>query len=134
MGQDQDHSTLWIVLLIIVLLVYRGGGTTSKPPFETDKLAVAVFHNADDAANLPQWVNATAPGSVQAWTKANGGDFRIIHDKADVSLLDKKWQDAAAVERKSVPWITAATPSKGVSQAITTEAATLQALEPLKGQ
>jgi len=132
----------WMLLCIVggLLLFFGGGGLgplVQSAPFKTDKLAVLIVHDASETTSLPQWANSTTPDSVNGWTKAHGGDFRIIDQKSPTRLLDQKWQDAMAVPRKSVPWIVAANPTRGISQAIKDgaagEAEAKAALAPLGG-
>lgn len=131
-----DFISLLLVLASL-WLAFGGGGIPwpigSPPPFKTDKLAVLVLHDATDQTNLPQWVNATAPGSLQSWTAANGGEFWIADKTSDGKFRDQKWQDALKCHKPTdpVPWIVAANPKTGINQAITSQAETLKALAPL---
>ena len=119
------------LILLVVWLLLTGGAGGSAAPFKTDKLAGVVIHDANDAANLPKWTDATDAKSVRAWFAANGGEFRTLGQDADNEFLGPQWKAALAVKRASLPWFVAATPKRGVSMPATDEAAVLSALNKM---
>jgi hypothetical protein len=121
---------LWLMFVGAGLLLLIGGGVIgSPPPFVTDKLAVLVIEESADRGNYTQdqrnVITATDPKSVRATVEAKGGEFQVIDDTipADKLLLAPTWVQAAfKVQRASKPWIVGATPSRGFSAPVTTEA------------
>ncbi len=128
---------LWLALVGVGLLLLSGGGLIgTPPPFKTDTLAVLVVEESTpgDQSNVPVWVNSTKAGSVRDYVNnTRKGRFELLDQHNPTDLAKQEWKDAMSVKRDSVPWMVAAGPSTGVSQALpATEAETLKILEGVK--
>jgi hypothetical protein len=136
-------SDLIPLALVLAALWLAFGGqlpwpVTNPPPFKTDKLAVLVIEETEERGKLTSGqldvLMGTADGTVRNWVTKNGGDFRLV-DVSTPPTLDSQWvQDAFKVEHKSLPWMVAANLSTGASEAVTTTADALKALQPLGGK
>ncbi len=135
--------TLLDKLILIALVWFLLGGPTltgcpgggHPPPFKVDKLSVLIVEETEDRPKLTSGqldvLLGTAEGTVRDWIKKQGGEYRLV-DVSEAPKLDAVWvQEAFAVERKSLPWMVAATPQRGASVPVTTAAAALEALSPL---
>lgn len=125
-------------LLALTLLMRGGGSIGGSAPFPAERLNVLVVEETSQRGSLTADQRAaltgTAEGTMIAAVKKRGGEFRIIDkDQTDLSK-DAPWvAKAFAVERKSVPWIVTAGPSRGVSEPLpATTAEILKAVESAK--
>lgn len=136
---DRTRLTLTVLVLLALALVLSGGGSIgSPPPFATDKLAVLVIEETADRGKYTldqrNVITATDANSIKAKVESKGGEFQLIDESipADKLLLAPNWVQAAfKVTRAGKPWIVGATPSRGFSMPVTTEAEVLAKVEGL---
>lgn len=119
-----------ILVLLITGKVLVGGGIGGSAPFETDRLSVLVVEESR-GNSTPAWVNGTSATSVRTWVANQGGEFLLLDQEDDTSKLDKRWQDAMKVERKTIPWIVASNGRRGFSEPVTTQEQAMKQLSPL---
>lgn len=133
------QAFFWLLLIGGGLILLEGSVVPSNAPFKTDKLSVAIFEDVLHREQLTKEqltiLDASAPGSVRDWVKAQSGEMRVI-DNSEKPTRDSKWvQDAWQVAKdKNIqpPVLAAANPSRGVVQPLPKNTAdTLQVLKPL---
>lgn len=127
-----------LILLLAAYQQFGGGVIGGSAPFQTDKLSVLIVEETAQRGSLTAdqraAILATAPGSLIATVKERGGEYRVIDKDQTNFALDAPWvAKAFAVDRKSVPWIVTAGPSRGVSEPLpATTAEILKAVESAK--
>lgn len=136
---NRTKLTLSVLVLLALALVLSGAGSiASPPPFITDKLAVLVIEETTERGTYTvdqrHVITATDANSVRAKVEAKGGEFQSIDQSipADKLALAPAWVQAAfKVQRTGRPWIVGATPKRGFSMPLTTEAEVLARVEGL---
>lgn len=136
-----DRTRLSLSVLVLLALAFAlvgGGGIGSPPPFATDKLAVLVIEETTErgkyTADQRNVIASTDANSVRGKVKAKGGEFHLIDESiaADKLALSPAWVQAAfKVKREGRPWIVGATPRRGFSMPLASEAEVLAKVEGL---
>lgn len=131
-----------IFLALVALALLSGGnvgGCTwqiggSSAPFKTDgKTTVLVTHDAKAVGQLPAWVQGNESTTVEGWTKAHGGEFRLLDENSKPDLLAEKWKAALGIKRTASPWIVGAGgKSGGINRPLDNKDAVFKELEGVK--
>lgn len=117
-----NTRAIGIVLILLALwLGLRGGSVFAPPPFKAEKFCVLIVEETTArnqyTAGQRDAIMATGPGSLRDYVAKKNGELRIVDKDQAAMPNEAAWvREAFAAKGDKLPWIVAATPSRGLSQ------------------